>query len=65
MTFGADMQHDGRYSPDGTHILFCRAPSPEGPWQICVKPVDGDDYDFAALTSVGSNTLPDWHPSEN
>jgi formylglycine-generating enzyme required for sulfatase activity len=65
MTFGADMQHDGRYSPDGAYILFCRAPSPEGPWQICVKPVDGDDYDFAALTSEGSNTLPDWHPSEN
>ncbi len=65
MTFGADMQHDGRYSPDGTHILFCRAPSPEGPWQICVKPVDAEsDYDFAALTSEGSNTLPDWHPSE-
>jgi len=65
MTFGADMQHDGRYSPDGAHILFCRAPSPEGPWQICVKPVEGDDYDFAALTSQGSNTLPDWHPSED
>jgi formylglycine-generating enzyme required for sulfatase activity len=65
MTFGADMQHDGRYSPDGTHLLFCRAPSPEGPWQICVKPVDGDDFAFAALTSEGSNTLPDWHPSEN
>ncbi len=65
MTFGADMQHDGRYSPDGTHILFCRAPSAEGPWQICVRPVDGDDFDFAALSSEGSNTLPDWHPSEN
>jgi len=60
MTFGADMQHDGRYSPDGTHLLFCRAPSPEGPWQICVKPVDGDDFAFAPLTTQGSNTLPDW-----
>jgi formylglycine-generating enzyme required for sulfatase activity len=34
LTFGADVQHDARYSPDGTMILFCRAPAVEGPWQI-------------------------------
>ena len=42
-------------------ILFCRAPTPEGPWQICVKPIDGDEDEFAVLTSAGSNSLPDWH----
>jgi WD40 repeat protein len=67
-TFGADVQHDARYSPDGSLILFCRAPTPEGPWQICVKPLEGesegDETDFVALTREGSNLLPDWHPNE-
>jgi formylglycine-generating enzyme required for sulfatase activity len=61
VTFGADVQHDARYSPDGTMILFCRAHTPEGPWQICVKALDGDDLDFVQLTKEGSNMLPDWH----
>lgn len=64
MTFGADVQHDARYSPDGSMILFCRAPTPEGPWQICVKLIDGDDLVFVALTKEGSNLLPDWHADE-
>ncbi len=64
LTFGADLQHDARYSPDGTMILFCRAPAPEGPWQICLKKLDGDDEEFVPLTSEGSNLLPDWHASE-
>jgi len=64
MTFGADVQHDARYSPDGSMILFCRAPTPEGPWQICVKAIDGDESDFIQLTKEGSNLLPDWHPDE-
>jgi formylglycine-generating enzyme required for sulfatase activity len=64
LTFGADVQHDARYSPDGSMIVFCRAPSPEGPWQICVKDLDGDDLDFVQLTKEGSNLLPDWHPAE-
>lgn len=62
LTFGADVQHDARYSPDGSMIVFCRAPAPEGPWQICIQKVDEDD--FVALTKEGSNLLPDWHPSE-
>ena len=65
LTFGADLQHDARYSPDGTMILFCRAPSPEGPWQICVQKLDGEPEDFVQLTKDGSNSLPDWHPSED
>jgi formylglycine-generating enzyme required for sulfatase activity len=64
LTFGADVQHDARYSPDERLILFCRAPSPEGPWQICVKKRDADDEDFIALTEKGSNSLPDWHADE-
>jgi formylglycine-generating enzyme required for sulfatase activity len=64
MTFGADVQHDARYSPDGTLIVFCRAPAPEGPWQICVKKLDSDDEDFVQLTKDGSNLLPDWHADE-
>jgi len=64
LTFGADVQHDARYSPDGTMILFCRAPAPEGPWQICLQKLDGDLDQFVQITSEGSNSLPDWHPSE-
>jgi TolB protein len=64
LTFGADLQHDARYSPDGSMIVFCRAPSPEGPWQICLKKLDSDDLDFVQLTKEGSNLLPDWHADD-
>lgn len=65
VTFGADVQHDARYGPDESAFVYCRAPSPEGPWQICVKKFDSDDFDFAQLTSEGSNSLPDWHALED
>jgi formylglycine-generating enzyme required for sulfatase activity/WD40 repeat protein len=64
LTFGADVQHDARYSPDGSLILFCRAPSPDGPWQICVKALDADEEEFVQLTKEGSNSLPDWHADD-
>jgi Tol biopolymer transport system component len=64
VTFGADVQHDACYSPDGRMILFCRAPAPEGPWQICVKRLDGDEEEFVQVTKGGSNLLPDWHADE-
>ena len=64
ITFGADVQHDARYAPDGSMILFCRAPTPEGPWQICVKRLEGDEEGFVQLTREGSNLLPDWHAEE-
>jgi formylglycine-generating enzyme required for sulfatase activity/Tol biopolymer transport system component len=64
VTFGADVQHDARYSPDGTMVLFCRAPAPEGPWQICVKRLDGDEEEFVQITREGSNLLPNWHAEE-
>jgi len=65
LTFGADVQHDARYSPDGTMILFCRAPALEGPWQICLKRLDAEEEEeFVPMTRKGSNLLPDWHPAE-
>lgn len=63
MTFGADVQHDGRYSPDGALVLFCRAPTPDGPWQLCVQDLK-DDAQIIQLTKEGSNLLPDWHATE-
>ncbi len=64
VTFGADIQHDPRYSPDGSMIVFCRAPTLKGPWQICIADLVSDDLDFVQITSEGSNRLPDWHVSE-
>jgi formylglycine-generating enzyme required for sulfatase activity len=63
VTFGADVQHDACYSPDGTMILFCRAPATEGPWQLCVKTLN-DDEEFVQITREGSNLQPDWHTDE-
>jgi hypothetical protein len=45
-------------------ILFCRAPAPDGPWQICLKRLDGDEEEFVTLTKEWSNLLPDWHADE-
>jgi Tol biopolymer transport system component len=64
LTFGADVQHDARYSPDGTMILFCRAPAPEGPWQICLKKLDAGEEEFVQITTEGSSLQPDWHTAE-
>jgi WD40 repeat protein len=63
VTFGADVQHDARYSPDGKAFVFCRAHAPEGPWQVHVQRLDADAS--MALTSEGSNQLPDWHALED
>jgi formylglycine-generating enzyme required for sulfatase activity len=65
LTYGADLQHDARYSPDGTLIVFSRAPAPEGPWQICLKKRDADSEEFVQLTHQGSNSQPDWTASED
>jgi len=60
LTFGADIQRDARYSPDGSLITFCRAPTEEGPWQICLLDLESDDLDWVQITHKGSNQLPDW-----
>jgi Tol biopolymer transport system component len=65
VTFGADIQHDGRYSPDGRYLLFARAPAAEGPWQVCVADLQSDDLDSVVLTKEGSNSLPDWSAIED
>jgi hypothetical protein len=65
VTFGADVQHDARYSPDETLFVYCRAPGPEGPWQLCVKKFDSDEFDFMQITNEGSNSLPDWNASDD
>ena len=65
VTYGADLQHEARYSPDGSMIVFCRAPSTEGPWRICVRRLGGDQMDFLQITTEGSNLQPDWHPDED
>ena len=64
VTGGADVQHDARYSPDGSMIVFCRAPSVEGPWKICVSRLGDDEMEFLPITSEGSNLQPDWHDDE-
>jgi len=64
ITFGADIQHDGRFSPDGSMVVYCRAPSEDGPWQLWVTDLESDDLDSVQITHVGSNRLPDWHWDE-
>lgn len=60
VTFGNDTQHDGRYSPDGKKIVFSRQNGEDGPWQVCVQKLDGDEDEFVQLTTEGSNVQPDW-----
>ena len=64
VTFGADIQHDARFSPDGSMVVYCRAPSEHGPWQLWVTDLKSDDLNSVQMTHVGSNRLPDWHWEE-
>ena len=59
-TDGADVQHEGEYSPDGSTFVFCRAPTSDGPWNICVSRIGDENMDFVQLTTEGSNLQPDW-----
>ena len=45
-------------------IVFCRAATEDGPWQLCVADLESDDLDFVQITTEGSNRLPDWHAEE-
>ncbi|HET6247268.1 MAG TPA: SUMF1/EgtB/PvdO family nonheme iron enzyme [Tepidisphaeraceae bacterium] len=60
-TAGADVQHDAEYAPDEKTFVFCRAPSSEGPWNICVSRLGDEEMDFVQLTTEGSNQQPDWY----
>ena len=62
VTFGADIQHDARFSHNGSMFVYCRAPTPEGPWQLWITDLESDDLDSIQITKQGSNRLPDWHP---
>jgi Tol biopolymer transport system component len=65
VTSGADVQHEGEYSPDGATFVFCRAPSSEGPWNLYVSRLGDEDMEFIQLTTDGSNLQPDWHVEED
>jgi len=58
VTYFGGVQRYGRYSPDGTHIVFCQAPSPQGPWELYVIPAAGGSP--RRLTEDGSDMYPDW-----
>jgi formylglycine-generating enzyme required for sulfatase activity len=65
VTFGADIQHDGRFSPDGSMLVYSRAPTEDGPWQLWITDLESDDLASIQITNQGSNRLPDWHQSED
>ncbi len=60
LTTGAAICHDAAFSPDGTLLAFSRAPTADGPWQICILDLDSDDLDVIQITQQGSNRQPDW-----
>jgi len=62
VTFGADIQRDGRFASDGSMFVYSRAPTEDGPWQIWITDLESDDLDSIKITNQGSNRLPDWHP---
>lgn len=60
LTFGADVQHMAEYSPDGTMIVYCRASSDKGPWQMYLLRLD--DEAEARLPVIGESCMyPDWY----
>jgi Tol biopolymer transport system component len=58
VTYFGGVQRYGRFSPDGSHIVFCQAPSPQGPWELYVIPAAGGTP--RRLTEDGSDMYPDW-----
>jgi formylglycine-generating enzyme required for sulfatase activity len=64
LTFGGDIQHDARYSPDGSMFVYARAPKAEGPWQIFVQKLDDEDAVQQTQEWEGSNLQPDWIKGE-
>jgi Tol biopolymer transport system component len=58
ITYYGGVQRYGRFSPDGSKIVFCQAPSPEGPWELYTVLVGGGSP--IRLTEGGSDMYPDW-----
>ena len=65
VTFGADIQHDARFSPDGSMIVYSRAAAEDGPWQLWITDLESDDLDSMQITKQGSNRLADWYQTED
>jgi len=58
LTFGAGIQHQGQFSPDGAWIVYTRGNRAEGPWSLCLlNLVDGNERPFSV---EGSIRYPDW-----
>ena len=58
VTYFGGIQRYARFSPDGREIVFCQAPSPQGPWELYVIPAAGGTP--RKLTDQGSDMYPDW-----
>lgn len=58
ITYYGGVQRYARFSPDGTKLVFCQAPSPEGPWELYLVPATGGTP--VKLTDGGSDMYPDW-----
>ena len=58
VTYFGGVQRLARFSPDGKHLVFCQAASPEGPWELYVVPAAGGTP--RRLTEEGSDMYPDW-----
>jgi Tol biopolymer transport system component len=56
-TFGG-VQRYGRFSPDGTSIVFCQGPTERGPWELYTIPAAGGTP--VKVTEDGSDMNPDW-----
>ena len=46
-------------------LLFCRAPSTQGPWQVWAASLEKNSPAPVKLTSKGSNFMPDWDARED
>ena len=58
LTWHGGVQRYGRFSPDGKSVVFCQAPSPDGPWELYTVPSGGGTP--ARLPEGGSDMYPDW-----
>jgi Tol biopolymer transport system component len=58
VTWYGGVQRYARFSPDGKSIIFCQAPSPEGPWELYTVSAGGGTP--TRLTEGASDMYPDW-----
>ena len=58
VTYHGGVQRYARFSPDGKQVVFCQAPSPEGPWELYIVAAEGGEP--RRLTEGGSDMYPDW-----